>query len=310
MTALRLQGHRLAWLALSALPVTAHGHAFTGPDAGAPILGWRIEPLVMLSMTASLVLYLIGFARLRHRSRRGRARSGMQCASFLAGWLVLAIAFVSPLDGLGAWLFSAHMVQHELLMIVAAPLLVIGRPLGVWLWAFPSGGRLRVGRATRPPRVRATWHALTTPAGAWALHALALWVWHVPAAFEAALQHPALHALQHASFLASALLFWWSILGRGPAHAYDGPAMLSLFTTMVHTGALGALLTLAPAPWYPAYLAPTSSLGFDPLEDQQLGGLVMWVPGGLAYLIAALATTARWLAARDDSPPALPSPHA
>jgi len=294
-------------LASCALPPAAFAHTAAAPAAEALPVTWSFEPLVMVSMAASLVLYLIGFARLRRRSTHGRSRSSKRCAVFIGGWLMLAIAFISPLDALGGWLFSAHMVQHELLMIVAAPLLVMGRPLAVWTWAFSPKTRQRLGRATRLPRVRATWHALTMPAGAWALHAVALWAWHVPVAFEAALRHPALHALQHSSFLASALLFWWSILGRAPAHAYDGPMMLSLFTTMVHTGALGALLTLAPAPWYPAYLDPTSALGIDPLEDQQLGGLVMWVPGGVAYLAAALAITARWLIGRERASPVAPS---
>jgi cytochrome c oxidase assembly factor CtaG len=117
---------------------------------------------------------------------------------------------------------------------------------------------------------------------------LALWAWHVPALFDAALRSPAMHILQHASFLASALLFWWAALGGAPAPARRGVAMVLLFTTMLHTGALGALLALAPAPWYPHYV-DSAAAGLDPLEDQQLGGLVMWVPGGLAYLAAGLA---------------------
>ena len=143
------------------------------------------------------------------------------------------------------------------------------------------------------------------PLVAWMLHAAALWAWHAPAFFEAALARPGIHTLQHASFLVSALLFWWTVFGNTARGERSAHALLSLFTTMVHTGALGALLTLAPGIWYPSYIESTSALGFDPLQDQQLGGLVMWVPGGLAYLIGGLVVGARWLTRRTP-PPAVP----
>jgi cytochrome c oxidase assembly factor CtaG len=128
------------------------------------------------------------------------------------------------------------------------------------------------------------------------LHAAALWAWHAPPLFEAALAKPWVHTLQHASFLITALLFWWGIVGDGATRRAGGHAMLSLFTTMVHTGALGALITLAPELWYPSYIEPASALGIDPLRDQQLGGLIMWVPAALAYLLGALTVAGRWLA--------------
>ena len=105
-----------------------------------------------------------------------------------------------------------------------------------------------------------------------------------------------MHTLQHASFLLTAVLFWWSLFGEGSRRQQDsGRAMLAIFTTMIHTSALGALITLAPTLWYPTYVEPTSALGIDPLRDQQLGGLIMWVPGADAYLLGALAVCARWL---------------
>jgi putative membrane protein len=139
------------------------------------------------------------------------------------------------------------------------------------------------------------WAFLTDPLAAWSLHALALWAWHIPAWFESALRSTPYHALQHASFLVSALLFWWAVLGADPRGRGSGFAMFYLFSTMMHTSALGALLTLAPTPWYPSYAASTGALGIDPVQDQQLGGLIMWVPGALAYLLAGLAIVARLL---------------
>ncbi|CAM2195940.1 putative membrane protein [Paraburkholderia kururiensis] len=229
----------------------------------------------------------------------------MQLAAFLGGWFVLAAALVSPLDSLANLLFSAHMVQHEAMMIVAAPLLVLGRPLCVWMWAMPHGMRRAVGAFVRVRVVKAAWRHLTSPVSAWLLHAVALWAWHAPALFEAALADPIVHTLQHASFLASALVLWWTMFpasGRaGGSTRGSGAAMLSLFTTMVHTGALGALIALSPGVWYPSYIERSSALGFDPLSDQQLGGLIMWVPGAAAYLVGALVIAARWLA-RPASP--------
>jgi putative membrane protein len=280
----------LLWVVVL-LPGVAGAHVID-PSAPPPSwLSWSFDPLVLCTLGVSLGLYALGYRRLRWRSlARTHTRRDRQAAAFLGGWSLLVIALVSPLDGLGAALFSAHMVQHELLMIAAAPLLVLGRPLGVWVWALPPRWRQHVGNAVRWRPLKATWRAMTAPAGAWLLHAAALWLWHMPALFQGALLHPWVHTLQHTSFLASALLFWWTIF-RHPG----GAAMLSLFTTMVHTGALGALLTLSPGLWYPLYVEPTAALGFDPLQDQQMGGLVMWVPGGVAYLVSALAMAARWL---------------
>ena len=283
-------------LAAAAPGALAHGGDLL-PGAPAPALWhWSLEPWVLVLLALSAGWYALGVLRLWRNAGIGRGISRMQTAAFAGGWLALVLALVSPLDPLGARLFSAHMLQHELLMLVAAPLLVLGRPLAAWTWAFTPVQRQVVGGWTRVPWWAATWGLLTDPLAAWALHALALWLWHLPSWFEAALHHEAIHVLQHASFLISALLFWWAVLGSDSRSRTSGFAMLSLFTTMLHTGALGALLTMAPTPWYPSYAATTGALGLDPVEDQQLGGLVMWVPGSLAYLVAALAVVARLLA--------------
>jgi cytochrome c oxidase assembly factor CtaG len=280
----------------------ARAHALS-PDAShtdASPLAWTFEWWVVIALLVSLALYIAGYTRLRRRGTQGRASRSMRLGAFSAGWLALVLALVSPLHALSEWLFSAHMLQHELLMLLAAPLLVIGRPFGMWMWAFPSGARAAIGAAVRSPWIKAPWQWLTAPAVAWTLHAAALWCWHAPRFFESALARPGIHTLQHASFLGSALLFWWTVFGRPSSTQATGSAhaMLSLFTTMVHTGALGALLTLAPGVWYPSCIETTLALGFDPLQDQQLGGLVMWVPGGLAYLIGGLWVGARLLMRR------------
>jgi cytochrome c oxidase assembly factor CtaG len=282
-----------------------HAHVLSADDRVSPHFGWSFEPWVVALLVASGGLYAVGYLRLRRRSRRSRNVRAVHLASFACGWLALTIALDSPLDALAAALFSAHMVQHEMLMLVAAPLLVIGRPLAVWIWAFPATMRGGIARAVRTRWLRMPWRVLTMPLAAWLLHAAVLWGWHAPVFFEAALARRGIHTLQHASFLIGALLFWWTVFGNTSRGAHGAHALLSLFTTMVHTGALGALLTLAPGLWYPSYIESTSALGFDPLQDQQLGGLVMWVPGGLAYVIGGLALGARWLARRAPSPSAI-----
>ena len=260
------------------------------------LTGFSFEPWVVAPLAVSLALYVAGVARLWHRAGVGRGITRAQVAYFAGGWLSLAVALVSPLDTLGESLFSAHMVQHEIMMVVSAPLMVLARPLGAWTWAFPAPARHRIGRAVQAHWWSVVWATITGPLAAWALHAAALWVWHVPPLFEAALHNEAVHALQHASFLGTALLFWWSVLGRDArVRQGTGAALAYLFTTMLHTSALGALLTLAPTVWYPHYLGLTQPYGLDPVQDQQLGGLIMWVPGAAAYLFAALAIFARLL---------------
>lgn len=282
-------------LLLLLLPAAAGAHGLGDAVAGSP-WPWNTEPWLLALMAASVLFYTRGVWRLWAHAGWGRGIAPRTVAAFGCGWLALLAALVSPLDALGSRLFSAHMVQHELLMVVAAPLLVVGRPLAAWTWAFGTTGRQRIGRWVATTSLAAPWSALTDPVVAWALHAVALWAWHVPAFFDAALRHEGLHVLQHASFLVSALFFWWSALGRDPRSAHGaGQAVGALFTTMLHTAALGALLSLSPMPWYLGYGPAATALGIDALEDQQLGGLVMWVPAGLAYVIAALALLGRLL---------------
>jgi putative membrane protein len=209
------------------------------------------------------------------------------------------IALVSPLDVLSDILFSAHMTQHELLMVIAAPLMVLGRPLVVMLWAFRARERQRLTGWTRTPAVVRMWHGATGPVTVWVLHALALWVWHVPVLYEAAVRNDAVHIVQHLSFFGTAALFWWAIVhGRYGRIGY-GVAVLFVFTTALHSGALGALFTFGSQVIYPLYADRTSAFGVSPLDDQQLAGLIMWIPFSLTFLIVGLALFAAWLGESD-----------
>jgi cytochrome c oxidase assembly factor CtaG len=266
---------------------------------------WDWEPGIVAPLLVSAVLYIRGL-RLLWDEHVGRGIRVWEATSFAAGWLVTALALLSPLHELSEQLFSLHMVQHELLMVLAAPLLVLGRPFVPMIWSLPSPARRLVGRTMHRAGVRTVWRGVTRPSVAFLLHGVAIWAWHAPVLFQATLTNDAIHALQHASFLGTALLFWWTII-HGAASATRsqvksfGVAVLLLFGTTLHSGALGALLTFSRTLWYPSYaLACPAACMFTPLEDQQLAGLIMWIPAGFAYLVAALMLFAAWLRASED----------
>jgi putative membrane protein len=280
--------------ALSISPAVAAAH--TGLALAPHDLwhAWSWEPLVVVGLSVSAWLYVRGLMRLWSNGVGVGIRS-WEAVAFGAGWIALFVALVSPLHALGGVLFSAHMVQHELLIAVCAPLLVLGRPLIPFLFALPVSTRRRLGSWAKTGSVAGSWHVLTLPSVAFSVHAIALWAWHLPGPYQSTLHSEVMHTLQHCSFLFSALLFWWTIFKiRGSDLGYGG-AVFYLFGTGLQTGALGALLTFAPTLWYPAYAATTGPWGLNPLEDQQLGGLIMWIPGSIPYLIAGLAMFARWL---------------
>jgi len=256
---------------------------------------WSLEPGVVVSLGVMAWLYWSGVRRLWRNAGSGHGVRRREALLFALGWASLVVALVSPLHRLGEALFSAHMAQHELLMVVAAPLLVLGRPIVALLWSVPLPWRRAAGNITARSSVQRTWHLLTLPAVAWAVHAVAIWLWHVPALFQATLDSDLIHTAQHLSFLGSALLFWWSLLRVREGRLGRPAAILYLFTTALHTSLLGVLLTFSDRVWYPLYQSSTAPWGLTPLEDQQLAGLIMWIPAGVAYLVAALAIAASWL---------------
>jgi putative membrane protein len=277
---------------LAAGPAAAHH----GPGAYASIdIAWTYDLRVVVPLYASALLYLVGTLRLWRRAGPGHGVRPWQAGCFWLGWTALALALVSPLHWLGEHLFTAHMIEHEILMVVAAPLLVLARPGGAMMWALPAGWRGPLGGLGRARWFAATWRFLTDPLVATVLHGVALWVWHLPVLYNAVLTNAFAHWLQHLSFLVTALLFWWSLLqGRARERGY-GAAVFYLFATALHTGLLGVLLTVSKALWYPAQSLFAASFGLTPLEDQQIAGLVMWVPAGLVYAGAALALAGVWI---------------
>jgi len=256
---------------------------------------WGWEPVSWLALILTAYLYIAGLRRIRRASRTGGGVKRWEAACFALGWAALFVALVSPLHPWGQVLMSAHMTQHEILMLVAAPLMVLGRPLVVFMSAIPTAWARALAQASNVPWWRTTWGVLCAPLVAWLIHAVALWAWHVPDLFDATLRSERVHFLQHASFFLTALVFWWALMTSRSAVMSYGVALLYMFTTAMHTQVLGALMTFSKTVWYPTYLHTTQSWGLEPLEDQQLGGLIMWIPAGLVYVIAALALLAGWL---------------
>lgn len=275
--------------------------AFASAHEGKPhklgdlIYTWGLDPLVIVSLAVSGWLYLRGVRRLWRGAAAGRGVRRWEAYCYAGGWFALFVALVSPLHPLGEVLFSAHMTQHEVLMLVAAPLVVLGRPVVAFLWALPPGWARRAGGRAQAGRFKRVWRAVTNPLAAWAIHAVALWVWHVPLLFQATLRSDLVHTAQHIMFLGSALLFWWALIHGPRGLIGHGAGVLYLFTTSVHSGVLGALITFAGSVLYPGYSETTASWGLTALEDQQLGGLIMWVPAGLVYIMAGLALCAGWM---------------
>jgi putative membrane protein len=272
----------------------AHELDTVGPQNSHELLrAWSFEPGIVIPILLSAILYARGALRLRKASPASTRKIDISC--FAAGWLALVIALVSPIHPWGSVLFSVHMTQHEILMLIAAPLLVLSRPIVPFLWALPKPAAISLATWSRTPVWFHTWRAISNPFVAWTVHAIVLWSWHIPAFFQATLESQSVHALQHTSFLFSALLFWWAVIhGRRRALGF-GLAVLYIFTTALHSGLLGALITFANRVWYPVYIDRTTAWGLTPLEDQQIGGLIMWVPAGLVYIAAGLALFAGWL---------------
>jgi cytochrome c oxidase assembly factor CtaG len=278
----------LATIFAMATSLTVHAH---GMDGEPTTPGWSFEGWVVGPLLVSLLWYAVGYVRLRRRSNVAASRHA-SAGWFLGAWLVLAVALVTPLHDAGERSFAAHMLEHELLMLVAAPLMVLSRPIGIALWAFPQGVRRALGAFGRG--IGTPWHVLTAPLVATLLQAVALWLWHAPRLFDLALASPGWHVVQHLCFLVSALLFWWAVL-----HGRKRRIALSvgcLFFTATVSGALGALMAFSSSPWYAAYAASgMNPHGLTPAEDQQLAGLLMWIPGGVVHAGAGLALLGRRL---------------
>lgn len=246
--------------------------------------GWSFEPFVLLPMLVAAALY-----------QAGSRRAGWRLWLFWSGFAAIAIALLSPLHEFGEHVFAAHMVEHEMLMVVGVPLIVASQAGPVMLRGLPEPWKVAIIAAIRKHALRRFWGAATQPVGATVAHALVLWLWHLPALFQAALRIEGLHILQHLSFILSAAFFWQAIIARDHRRFEQPVAALVLFFTSLQAGFLGAVLTFSSRIWYPDGPDPFPVSGLTRAEDQSLAGLIMWIPACTIYVIAALIILSRWL---------------
>jgi len=249
------------------------------------LLGCGVAALLVLACC-----YLCGLVRvLRHPGRRRHLLRALALAAAAVSVLVVTLP---PLGEVLEERLSTHMVQHLVLIMVAAPLLAVAAPGQVLLAGAPP--RLRRGVVSRLHRTPSL--GLLTPHVAWVAHLGALWLWHLPASYDAAVRSPVVHVLEHATFLLTAWLFWWH-LATVTRRRLRGPAAAAYVAAAIPPGAaLGAVLTFPDHPLYPDQARAAAASGIDPLLDQRIGGLVMWIPLDFAYLALAIWLFGRWLA--------------
>ncbi|MBY5161372.1 cytochrome c oxidase assembly protein [Salsipaludibacter albus] len=278
-------------LASMAMGVASSPVADLAPTPATWLATWRPDLGITVGLLGLVVLYARVVRRLWMR-RHGAGISPSRVAAFVAGIVVLGVAVLSPLDTLGAALLSAHMVQHLLLALLAAPLLVAGRTHVVALHLVPLAWRRRVA----PPVARTL--RRVAPLGlvlALGLHVGVMLVWHLPGLYAASLQSGAVHALEHVSLLVAAVPFWIAVgTSRTTPVAAAG---LAAFVAALAATALAAGMTFAPTAWYAGHLPTTTAWGLTPLQDQQLAAAILWVPGGMAYLATCTVAVVRWLRA-------------
>jgi putative membrane protein len=259
-------------------------------DVGA--LGWTLDPLLTVPLVLGLLMYLAGWWRLSKR-----ATTPVRPLLFLSGWAVLALSLTSPLHEAGERSFTMHMIEHELIMLVATLLLASSGAGGVLAWGLPRPLRRALGGSWKSP-LQSLWRRLTEPVTATIAQGVVMWAWHAPILFDRALDGFGWHIAQHACFFVSSLLFWWAMLH--PRGRNYGLSAACLFATSLIGGALGALMSLSSSPWYADYAAMgITGIGLDPVDDQRLAGLIMWIPGGAVHGIAALALFYKWLKASE-----------
>ncbi|MGH7303657.1 MAG: cytochrome c oxidase assembly protein [Candidatus Rokuibacteriota bacterium] len=252
---------------------------------------WIVRPEVAVPLLVATGAYAAGWWRLR---RRGGAVSGWRVAASAGGLLSVLVALSAPLDRLAHASFVAHMVQHLLLIVGAAPLLLLADPFAALCWGLPAPIRAWAGRLLRPGTpLRALWRGLTGVSVAWLAHVAAVWLWHLPSAYDAAVADRVVHDAEHLVFFGTAVLFWWPIVQPAPRLRVPtgyGIRVGYLVLAALQGALLGLLLAMSRETWYRAY--PSA-------EDQSLGGLVMWGIGGAVDMLAVLILLGCYLGAQD-----------
>lgn len=269
------------------------GFAHGGHHHDENLLGfWNWDPFVISCLLLLLAAYGVG--RFRGAGPRSIHKSDFV---FGAALLVLVLALLSPIDVLSDDLSWMHMIQHMLIMMVAAPLMVLARPWLPLLWCLPLQLRKSLVPSFRLLETsQISRYLFWQPMGVWLLFAFVQWVWHVPMLYESALRNEWIHDFQHITFFVAAFLFWRVVIDPvARLRLSRGPAVIYLFTTSLHASLLGFFMALATRPWYPEYVGRTSKWGIGALQDQQIAGLIMWMPACAIYAVLAALLFYFWL---------------
>ena len=246
---------------------------------------WHGHPSVVAGLVVLTGAYLLAVGPLRQRFGWASQAPAGQASVFLCGVLVIFIALLSPLHELGdRYLFSAHMVQHLLLTLVAPPLLIVGTP--AWM----------LRPLVTVPRVFRVARIATLPVVAFVMFNAVFVLWHIPALYDLALRERGVHILEHLMFLVAAVMMWWPVLGRLPELPRPSylVQMLYLFVHPTVPAVLGAIITFSDGVLYEWYAAAPRIWDLSAHTDQQIGGIIMWIPGGLAYLMTLVVVFLVW----------------
>ena len=256
-----------------------------------------LDPLAVVVLLLA-VMYSLGLARISLRLGRVPVSRRRITAAYTA-MTVLFLALAGPFDGFATESFWVHMLQHLLITLVAAPLILLASPMPVYLWSLPGTVRVGAGELLRSKGpVRQTLSRLTYPWVSVPLYVLTLYIWHFPPAFTAALENPYVHYLQHFSFFVTAALFWWPLIGPAPVRSKLSypQRLVYLLVVVTPTALLGAIITLSGSVLYDTYLDSPGHWGMTPIEDQAMAGVLQWVPGNFAYLAALTGIFFTWAA--------------
>ena len=274
-------------------PVAAHGPVPADPPTRANLLlGWHFDPIVATGLVAAGVAWVLLVARIG-RMHPGHPVPILRTAAFLGGLGAIAFALLSGIERYDTTLFSIHMVQHLLLLLVAAPLLALAAPVTQLLRAASPAWRRRIVGLLHSGPIGALGH----PVVAWVTFTLVMWVSHFSPLFDVALENQLVHETEHLAFLGAGLLFWWPVVAADPARrrlSYPVRA-LYLLLQMPPSSFLGMLITFANAPLYAHYATLGSPYGIDALADQQVAGGIMWLAGDVVFIAAILVVVAAWM---------------
>jgi putative membrane protein len=255
---------------------------------------WNRDPFTIISLIMMMMIYLLGVRNAAHQSKK---KEHKKIVFFLSSMTFLIIALISPLDPLSDRLSSAHMIQHMVIMMLAAPLFVSSSPLYYTIWALPRFLRVRLTPLTGWFFGKSSGrYFFYQPVILWIFFALTLWLWHFPQLYQAALLNRWIHDFQHICFFMVSCLFWRILLD--PVHRFQlstGLAILYVFTTSLHAMMLGAFMALSPKVWYRFYEGKTLSWNMDALEDQQVAGFIMWMPACSIYVLVTVFIFYQWM---------------